>query len=316
MSNVIFRLIALIALATVVVGFNAVAQERSGQSKDLNSVSGGGLVIEDLSTQTAAELAQLLAGSGVVISNATFTGDNAAGGTYTGGATIIGLEEGVLLGSGSVSDVVGPNTVDDVTTSFGTPGDSDLDTLSGFTTFDAAVLEFDIVPDADTLFISYVFSSDEYNEFVNSEFNDAFAFFVNDTNCAVIDGAPVTINTVNGGNPFGDDGTATNPLLYRNNDLEDGGGSIDTEMDGLTEILVCEASVTPDTTNTVKLAIADASDAALDSTVFLQAGGVTTGPPPGALPPPPSVPTLSNFGLVLLALVMLILAFIAYRQRA
>jgi len=83
------------------------------------------------------------------------------------------------------------------------------------------------------------------------------------------------------------------PGLYRNNDLDDGGGSIDTEMDGLTDVLTCQASVNAGATNTVKLAIADASDQQFDSVVFIGAGGVTTQPPPsGSLP----VPALGRYG--------------------
>ena len=44
---------------------------------------------------------------------------------------------------------------------------------------------------------------------------------------------------------------------------------LDTQMDGLTVVLTCLASVNPDVTNHMKLAIADAGDSNLDSAVFL-----------------------------------------------
>src|SRR5438034_574462 len=75
---------------------------------------------------------------------------------------------------------------------------------------------------------------------------------------------PVSINTLTGGNPCGDPTTWSHPALYRNNDLSDGGGSIDTEMDGLTTVLTCTASVNANLTNHAKLAIADTSDYVLD----------------------------------------------------
>ena len=62
---------------------------------------------------------------------------------------------------------------------------------------------FNFVPDASSVEFRYVFSSEEYNEFVGQGFNDLFGFFVNGTNCATIGGAPVSVDTVNGGNPFG-----------------------------------------------------------------------------------------------------------------
>ncbi len=130
-----------------------------------------------------------------------------------------------------------------MTTQNGTPGDADLTALAGFTTFDASILEFDFVPATDTVFFRFVFASDEYNEFVTTQFNDVFAFFVNGTNCATVEGDPVSINTINFGRPYGSTPNS-HPELYINNDLQDGGGSINTEMDGLTHVLTCTATVT------------------------------------------------------------------------
>lgn len=290
------------------------AEDRSGSSKEVRGPSG--LVIQSLDGGvTPGDLANAIAGSGVAVSNISFTGAQTAGGTFSNGAGILSLAGGIVLGSGNVNDVVGPNTLDDVTTAQGTPGDSDLDSLSGFTTLDAAVLEFDIVPDAATLFIRYVFASDEYNEFVGSQFNDVFAFFVNGTNCALIDGDPVSVNTVNGGNPFGDAASATNSGFYRNNDLDDGGGSIDTEMDGLTVVLTCQAAVNVGVANTVKLAIADATDATYDSAVFIEGGGVTTTPPPPTAGEAVPVPLLDRFGLVMMMLLLGLLGSVAVFRR-
>ncbi|MGH2401399.1 MAG: choice-of-anchor L domain-containing protein, partial [Candidatus Limnocylindria bacterium] len=225
-----------------------------------------------------ADLVSALVGAGVTTSNVTYVGAESAAGTFSGGDPAIGFNSGIILSSGEIAGVVGPNADDATTTQQGTAGDTDLDTLSAVTTFDAAVLEFDFVPDADEIFFSYVFSSEEYNEYVNSAFNDVFGFFVNGTNCATVEGGdPVTINTINNGNPLGTD--ATHPELYRNNDLDDGGGSIETEMDGLTVVLTCSAAVNAGGTNHMKLAIADGSDDVLDSNVFLQAGSFSTTPP-------------------------------------
>jgi prealbumin domain-containing protein len=234
----------------------------------------------DLNTLTPTDLANAMAGPGVTVSNVVYTGANVAAGTFAGGTGIIGFEDGIMLSSGSIGNAIGPNVDDGITTSNGTPGDSDLTALAGVTTLDAAVLEFDFVPSAATVFFQYVFASDEYNEYVNSQFNDVFAFFVNGSNCAVVGTPPVavSINTINNGNPFGSD-PKSHPELFRNNDLDDGGGSIDTEMDGLTTVLTCQSSVNPNVTNHMKLAIADGSDRALDSNVFIQRGSLTTAPP-------------------------------------
>jgi hypothetical protein len=235
-----------------------------------------GLVTEDLTGPlTPTDLANELSGAGVTVSNVTFTGEEIAGGKFGGGTGIVGFESGIILSSGDVANVIGPNVEDGKTTSHGGPGDTDLTALSGVPTLDAAVLEFDFTPDKSQVAFNFVFASDEYNEYVHSAYNDVFGFFVNGTNCATVGGDPVSINTINNGNPHNTD-PREHPDLYRNNDLQDGGGSIDTEMDGLTVVLTCHANVTQNATNHMKLAIADGSDTILDSDVFLQTGSLTT----------------------------------------
>lgn len=81
----------------------------------------------------------------------------------------------------------------------------------------------------------------------------------------------VSIDTINGGQPYGA-ANASHPELYRNNDLTDGGGALDTEMDGLTVVMTCSAPVVPGGVNHIKLAIADVGDYRLDSNVFLEGG--------------------------------------------
>jgi hypothetical protein len=186
----------------------------------------------------------------------------------------VGFDNGIVLSSGDIVNVLGPNTSDSISANNGQPGDANLSALTGRVTNDAAVLEFDFVPDAATIFFQYVFASDEYNEFVNSQFDDVFAFFVNNANCANVNGERVSVNTINNGNPFGTN-PRSNPGLYRNNDLNDG-GVLDTEMDGLTVVLTCKAAVIPNSVNHMKLAIADSSDNILDSNVFIQATSLTT----------------------------------------
>lgn len=248
-------------------------QEKTPQPPRPNATNA--LVVEPLSaTLTPEDLAANLVGEGITISGATYSGANIAAGIFSGGASIVGFDTGVLLTSGSVHNTVGPNQLDNVTTQNGTPGDADLTALAGFTTFDASILEFDFVPATDTVFFRFVFASDEYNEFVTTQFNDVFAFFVNGTNCATVEGDPVSINTINFGRPYGSTPNS-HPELYINNDLQDGGGSINTEMDGLTHVLTCTATVTAGATNHLKLAIADASDQQWDAAVFLEAESLT-----------------------------------------
>ena len=277
------RTLAGVLSSTLVIAFGVALNP-------ITASAAGGLVVNDLNSgATVQGLAQSLAGSGVAISNVTYTGSNNAAGTFSGGMGIVGFDSGLVMGTGSVQTqpsaescakgVEGPNTCDGNTTVNGTPGDPSLDTLSGVTTEDAAVLEFDFIPVGNKIQFSYVFSSDEYPEYANSSFNDTFAFLVNDQNCALVPGTafPVSVNTINGGNPLG-----TNPQnaqYYVDNHFIDSAtpSALDTEMDGLTTVLTCNATVTANQTNHMKLAIADGSDSVLDSNVFLKADSLTSG---------------------------------------
>jgi hypothetical protein len=254
-----------------------------------------GVTVSDLNQPgvTPDALANALVGPGVTVSGVTYTGAKRAAGKFSGGASSILFDNGIILDTGKVQTyptdlacsqgVEGPNTCHENppklgtenTTAFGTSGDTQLTALSGFTTYDAAILEFDFVPQFAGIQFKYVFSSDEYSDYSNTQFNDVFAFFINGTNCALTpDGKPVSVNTINNGNDItGGDTTPHNPLLFRDN-VRPTPGTIDSQMDGLTTVLTCTATVNPGVNNHMKLAIADASDRLFDSAVFLQGGSL------------------------------------------
>lgn len=217
--------------------------------------------------------------SNVTVSNVSMTGDPRCLGVFSGGA-VVGFDEGVLLSSGAAADAVGPNMSDETTSEFFMPGDDFLDSLiPGEPTYDACVLEFDFTCDgAEGIRVDYVMGSEEFNEFVGEEANDVFGFALNDANIATIPdsgGLPVSIANINCGNPF-DPQLPTSPLppfcnLFINNDVQDGGGQIDIEADGLTTVLRAQSELLAGT-NHMKFAVGDVLDEAFDTWVFLKAG--------------------------------------------
>jgi hypothetical protein len=230
---------------------------------------------------TPTSIAQTLVGEGqaIAISNVQYTGAAAALGTFTGGFGAIGLSSGVILSSGAVVNVNPPNDSDVAGTENNLAGDPDLQSLiPGFVTNDAAVLEFDFTvtdPNATTVKFDYVFASEEYNEFVYQGFNDVFGFFMSGpnfpkANLALVPNTttPVSIDNVNGGNPQFPDIPARNPDQFVNNE----GGLIGTQADGFTKVFSISANITPNVTYHLKLAVADAGDAVLDSFVMIKAG--------------------------------------------
>ena len=52
----------------------------------------------------------------------------------------------------------------------------ELQSLEPLATNDCCILEFDVIPTCDQLQIRFVFGSEEYPEWVNAGFNDAFGF--------------------------------------------------------------------------------------------------------------------------------------------
>ncbi|MGA8143262.1 MAG: choice-of-anchor L domain-containing protein [Candidatus Acidiferrales bacterium] len=270
--------------------------------------SDGNFQIKNLTdtSLTPDQLAAQLVGTGVHVSNVKYTGAAVSAGTFSTSTNIVGFNDGIVLSTGSVRSVVGPNCYDEIDGENETAGDPDLGAILGSdqTTNDAAVLEFDFIPDTSSLSFQYVFASDEYNEFVG-EFNDVFAFFLNGNNIALLPGisppTPVSINNVN---------LTTNPQFYINNDIDQlANPPVDTEMDGLTVVLTATAQVTAGQTNHIKLAIADAVDFAVDSNVFIKAGSFTSSQitlsptsldfgdqPQGTTSSPPKPITVTNIG--------------------
>lgn len=209
---------------------------------------------------TPATLVQSLVGAGIQISNVTFTGTNVAAGNFTGGATSIGFEQGIILSTGLATDVIGTNT-QFASTDNAQPGDADLDAITPNTTEDATVLEFDFLPSGAVLNFQFVFGSEEYPEFVNSGVNDVFAFFLNGQNVALVPNTstPISIDTLN---------DTTNSQFYVDNST----GARATKLDAVTTVLTITATVIPDQVNHIKLAISDAGDGIYDSDVFIKAG--------------------------------------------
>lgn len=233
----------------------------------------------------ANTLADLLIGTGITrVGDASVTGNADQFGTFNNGGTDVGFDTGVVMSSGTATDIGQANNAENTTTAFGGAGDADLDALIPQSTQDAAVLEFDFqFGDGSTggdLFFSFVFGSEEYLEYVGSNFNDVFGFFVDGVNLAEIGGEPISINNVN---------NTSNSAFYRDNPV--GSAAIDVIFDGLTTVLTISLLDLAPGLHTMKFAIADAGDSILDSGLFIAGGSFSTEPPPtGEIPIPAAFP--------------------------
>lgn len=188
------------------------------------------------------------------------------------------FSEGIILSTGKLNSAVGPNSnFSDDGTGIGWTGDNDLNLALGLSnTFNASVLEFDFIPNANNISFEYIFSSEQYLLNPSSgqcNFTDGFAFLLKEAsattyqNLALIPGTstPVRVNTVRGS------GTICPPANETYFDAFNT-GSYPTSYDGQTKILTAQSVVTPGTLYHIKLVIADEGNARFDSGIFLRAG--------------------------------------------
>ena len=254
----------------------------------------------------------VLVGSGITVTNVTYNGGSAAVqhqsvGEFTDPALSVEIGNGVILATGN-ANLAQQNNNDGAQSLGGGnyfPQSTDPDLLgisSHDSIYDFCIVEFDFVPMGDTISFNYVFASEEYNEFVCSDYNDVFGFFLSGPNPAggnynaynlarvpdpVTPGnftnTMVAINTINNGT-VGAFGMAANC-----NSIDANWASYNTffvnnpanqySYDGRTVALPAEAIVTCGETYHIKLAIGDAGDPWYDSGVFLEAGSFTSSPP-------------------------------------
>jgi gliding motility-associated-like protein len=226
-------------------------------------------------------------GQGVEVSNITYNGDNVAVGYFTGGQNSVGIDRGIIMTTGRAATQgtnYGCNSDGADFANFSNSGGSTEPDLAPLITVglnDVAVFTITFIPTSDTLRFRYCFASEEYPEFACSPYNDVFGFFIQGpgfptpTNIAKIPNTnlPVTINNIHPSNPAYFPCPAKNAQYYNGNNTT----SLQPTYDGYTDVFIAQAIVTPCQEYTIKLAIADASDSAYDSGVFLEAKSFGTG---------------------------------------
>ena len=221
----------------------------------------------------AVQLAQLIAGSGVTITNASLSCGSNASGTFTYTGTHLNLSNGVLLTTGNATAAALPEGTHSGANVGNNVSDPDLTSIQSDADNNLCRLEFDFVPICPQVSFQYVFASEEYPDFVGS-INDAFGVFLSGPNpgggsytsqniALLPNGQPVSINNVNS--------SANDPSFVANYDLN----YSDIVYGGFTVPITSTAAVTPCQTYHIKFAIADASDTDYDSAVFLQADGLS-----------------------------------------
>jgi hypothetical protein len=212
--------------------------------------------------------------SGISVSNIKYTGSEfACGYFYNGNSANLGTDSGIVLSTGYVENI-DEGCFYNAASDLEYPGNTLLTSFTGGNTYDASVLEFDLVPAYDTITFSFIYGSEDYPEYVGS-------------NAALQDHPGVFIS---GANPGGGNYTNRNFVLVPHTNLHVIPNNINSTFnsgyfvestglvvfDGYTTLLEVNIPVIPYDTYHFIIGIADGGDAIFDSGVFLKSRSLTS----------------------------------------
>ena len=203
---------------------------------------------------------------------------------FDGNGSDFPFSEGIVLTSGDVTAVPGPNL--NTEGSGGWSGDADLEAFTGASnTNDASFIQFDFVPLTDQLSFNFIMASEEYNQNFECTFSDAFAFILTDLttgvaeNLAVLPGTTTPIQVTNIRPEVDGQCAAVNEEFFGQYNFlpfNDENTSA-TNMNGQTVELTAISDVIIGNTYTIKMVVADDTDTAFNMAVFIEAGSFNIG---------------------------------------
>jgi uncharacterized repeat protein (TIGR01451 family) len=201
------------------------------------------------------------------------------------------LASGLVLSTGNVNNIPGPNTS---SLSDGNPqwlGDPQLETIiaaatgESMSSMNATKLEFDFTSQNASMSFNFLFASEEYGLFQCS-FSDAFAFLLTDlesgvtTNLAVVPNTTIPISVVTiRDNEFNTSCNSENAQYFDTLFAQPLQNTSATNFNGQTKKMTAFSSIIPDHPYHIKLVVADRTDSAFDCAVFIEAGSFSAGPP-------------------------------------
>lgn len=223
---------------------------------------------------TAGAMAKTIFGPGVIVRGASYTGDIDSAGIFRDGDAnpfnATPSDTGVILSTGNAEDFT--NSTGEAnqrsntsTNTSGEDNNADLnDAAGGVRTFDAAYLDIDFEPEGNQLAMQFIFSSEEYPQFINSLYQDFVTVWIN--------GTPVELGVGDNDIDPGNINQNENQNLYVDNTSD----AVNTEMDGLTLTLSLTIPVVPNETNSIRIAVADVADNRYDSSLLIAANSLQT----------------------------------------
>ena len=229
-------------------------------------------------------------------------------GKFVSGNPNFGLDSGVVICTSNANDVVigqagSYTTYPSQTSSNFVPSVLSQIGSTSSSLYDLGRIAFSFVGPGDSIKFDYVFASREYDSYTCSAFNDAFGIFlvgpgingapvynangtliIDTINLATIPGGniPVAINTINQGFPSGSWPASNclnaNPSYVQNSsyyNVNNSSSGLNTGFGGYTDVFKAKAQITCGELYSLWIEIADNSDGALNSAVFIGSGSTS-----------------------------------------
>ena len=196
------------------------------------------------------------------------------------------FESGIVLSSGSVNSVPGPNLN---TNSLGTnnwSGDTDLENiLNEPFSINASYIQFDFVPTINEVSFELIFATEEYNQNFECSYSDGLAVILTDNatnliqNLAFLPGTNIPVKATSIHPDVPGACNAINEEYFDKYNFLPFNNENDSAIDfnGQTVNLSVSGSVIIGNLYTIKIVIADFIDTSLDSSVFLKASSFDFG---------------------------------------
>ena len=237
----------------------------------------------------------ILLGCGVSSANHSFMGDAIQIGFFNALNTNLNMDSGIVMSTGDIN-ALDPNFSGFINMPVNNVSDPDLlnvansvpgligQSFSVSGIFDVALLEFDFIPNSDSLTFNYIFGSNEYLTWVNSQYNDVFGFFISGPGITGPYSAPagfpngsINIATVPNSNPpLPITISSINNVINSNYYINNTNVFQTLSCNGFTQKFQANVVLQCGETYHIRLAIADGSDTSLDSWVFLEAGSFSS----------------------------------------
>ncbi len=266
------RNIYLLLMLFSAIGYSQITVDESYTTQEL--------IEEVLFNSSCVELSNFSQSTGTDFGN-----ENGIG-AFSANGSDFPYQTGVILSSGYVANAPGPNSDTNSDGDFNWPGDTDLEANTTATqTNNASYLQFDFVPLIDQITFNFLLASEEYNQLYECTYSDAFAFILTDQisgvvqNLAVLPGTstPIEVTNIHPEVPGLCDAINEEYFDKYNFDPFNPANDAAIDFNGQIVSLVATGPVTIGNPYTIKLVIADETDTALDSAVFIEAGSFNIG---------------------------------------